>query len=393
MSKPILFMGLADFIVRSAYQMGKTPLLPIFAASLGASDSFLGLIISVSTLTGMIFKPLIGFLSDIWGRKCWLLIGTTFFTVMPFIYTFVDSTQTLFIVRLVHGFATAVYGPVSLAYVAESTRDKKGEVLGWFGIAKTSGYVVGPLAAGWLLLNLDPEEVFTIIGILSSIAFLPVLLLPENKLLTQHTRVFLLPKRFLSAIRFGAESSVVWISGALEGWVYLAVYAVKAFLPIYGLTEGFNVFQVGIFFAMQELVHIIVNPLGGRLGDKYGYLLTVIIGMMIMACAIFYIASAKHLFTLLAIASVIGIGQALVFPSTLAMISLRFTGKGIATGMAISGSLKNAGKIAGPIIAGLFITAFDYELTLRGMGLFLASSSLVLVVALKLRYDPSRTQL
>ena len=393
MSRPILFMGLADFLVRSAYQMGKTPLLPIFAVSLGASDSFVGLIISVSTITGMIFKPVIGFLSDIWGRRSWLLVGTAFFTFMPFVYTFVDSTQTLFTVRLVHGFATAVYGPVSLAYVAERAHDKKGELLGWFGIAKTSGYVIGPLSAGLLLLYLDPEEVFTLIGILSSAAFIPVLLLAENKPSAQNPRVLSLPRKFLSAIRFGAGSSVVWISGALEGGVYMAVYAVKAFLPIYGLAEGFNVFQVGIFFAVQELVHIVINPLGGRLGDKFGYLLTVVAGMVVIAGAIFYIPSAKQLVTLLTTASVIGVAQALIFPSTLAMISIRFTGQGIATGMAISGSLKNAGKVAGPIIAGLLITMFDYDVTLRGMGLLLASSALVLVIALRLRYDPARTRM
>ena len=386
-------MGLADFLVRSAYQMGKTPLLPIFAASLGASDSFIGLIISVSTLTGMIFKPVIGFLSDVWGRRSWLLVGTAFFTFMPFVYTFVDSTQTLFTVRLVHGFATAVYGPVSLAYVAERAHDNKGELLGWFGIAKTSGYVIGPLSAGLLLLYLDPEEVFTLIGILSSAAFIPVLLLAENKPSAQNPRVLSLPRKFLSAIRFGAGSSVVWISGGLEGWVYMAVYAVKAFLPIYGIAEGFSVFQVGIFFAVQELVHIVINPLGGRLGDKFGYLLTVVAGMVVIAGAIFYIPSAKQLVALLTTASVIGVAQALIFPSTLAMISIRFTGQGIATGMAISGSLKNAGKVAGPIIAGLLITMFDYDVTLRGMGLLLASSALVLVIALRLRYDPARTRM
>ena len=393
MRKPILLMGLADFLVRSAYQMGKTPLLPIFAASLGASDSFVGLIISVSTLTGMIFKPVIGFLSDTWGRKSWLLVGTAFFTFMPFVYSFVDSTQTLFAVRLIHGFATAVYGPVSLAYVAERAGEKKGELLGWFGIAKTSGYVIGPLSAGLLLMYLNPQEVFTIIGILSSAAFLPVLLLSENKLPAQKPKVFSIPKKFLSAIRSGAASSVVWISGSLEGWVYMALYAVKAFLPIYGIAEGFNVLQVGIFFAVQELVHVMMNPLGGRLGDKFGYLLTVVAGMVVIAGAISYIPSAKHLVTLLATASVIGLAQALIFPSTLAMISIRFTGQGIATGMAISGSLKNGGKVAGPIIAGLLITMFDYEGALRGMGLLLASSALVLLVSLRLGYDPTRIRM
>ena len=50
----------ADFIVRAAYQMGKKPLLPLFAASLGAGDLLLGTILSVSTLTGMFLKPFIG---------------------------------------------------------------------------------------------------------------------------------------------------------------------------------------------------------------------------------------------------------------------------------------------------------------------------------------------
>jgi len=173
----------------------------------------------------------------------------------------------------------------------------------------------------------------------------------------------------------------------------MTVYAVKAFLPIYGIAEGFNVLQVGIFFAVQELVHVMMNPLGGRLGDKFGYLLTVVAGMVVIAGAISYIPSAKHLVTLLTTASVIGLAQALIFPSTLAMISIRFTGQGIATGMAISGSLKNAGKVAGPIIAGLLITMFDYEVTLRGMGLLLASSALVLLVSLRLGYDPTRIRM
>ena len=167
MLKPILSISVADFLVRSAYQLGKTPLLPIFAHSLGASDAFLGIIVSVSTMTGLVLKPIIGFLSDMWGRKYWLLVGTAFFTFVPFIYSFVDSPQALLLVRLIHGTATAIYGPVSLAYVAERSENRKGELLGWFGIAKTSGYIIGPLAAGWLLLHLKTEHVFTIIGIIS----------------------------------------------------------------------------------------------------------------------------------------------------------------------------------------------------------------------------------
>ena len=115
--RPLTFIGItgADFIVRSAYQMGKTPLLPIFAMTLGATDAFLGFIVSVSTLTGMVLKPAIGILSDRWGRRWWLIAGTVSFAGMPFLYRFVDTPAELFGIRIIHGLATAIYGPVTLA--------------------------------------------------------------------------------------------------------------------------------------------------------------------------------------------------------------------------------------------------------------------------------------
>ena len=172
-----IYITIADFIVRSAYQMGKTPLLPIFAASLGAGDALLGFIVSVSTLTGMVLKPFIGILSDRWGRRSWLLAGTAFFACMPFLYRFVQTPEQLFAIRIVHGLATAIYGPVTLAFVAELSKDQRAERLGWFDMARRGGYIVGPVMAGWLLLSLEPEQVFTVIGLMSLTAFIPVLLL------------------------------------------------------------------------------------------------------------------------------------------------------------------------------------------------------------------------
>ncbi|MGB1288754.1 MAG: MFS transporter, partial [Aggregatilineales bacterium] len=178
-TRDFLSITFADFIVRSAYQMGKTPLLPIFAAMLGAEDIFLGLIVSVSTVTGLLLKPLIGILSDRWGRRIWLLIGTAFFVGMPFLYRFVQTPEHLFAIRMIHGLATAIYGPVTLAYIAELKPKNIAESLGWFGLARSGGYIVGPALAGWLLLYVDPVTVFTIIGIISSLAILPVLSLDE----------------------------------------------------------------------------------------------------------------------------------------------------------------------------------------------------------------------
>ena len=170
--------------------MGKTPLLPIFAATLGASGAFLGIIVSVSTITGLFLKPLFGILSDRGGRRTWLLIGTCFFAFMPFLYIFITTPEQLLVIRLVHGLATAIYGPVTLAYIAELSRREQGRVdtdpsvaedIGWFEMARSGGYVVGPALAGWLLLSLDAPAVFTLIGLMSCLVFVPVLRLPDAR--------------------------------------------------------------------------------------------------------------------------------------------------------------------------------------------------------------------
>ena len=85
------------------------------------------------------------------------------------------------LVRIVHGLATAIYGPVTLAYVVELSTSNRAERLGWFSMARNAGYVVGPAAAGVLLLRMDPVHVFTVVGLLSSLAFVPIALLPETK--------------------------------------------------------------------------------------------------------------------------------------------------------------------------------------------------------------------
>ena len=127
----------ADFVLRFSYQMGKSPLLPLFAVALGAAEMLTGLIVAVSTFTGVLLKPLFGMLSDRSGRRTWLLISLIIFLVTPLLYQFISTPEGLLALRLFHGFATAIFGPVSLAYVAEIADENRATRLAIFGMAAT----------------------------------------------------------------------------------------------------------------------------------------------------------------------------------------------------------------------------------------------------------------
>ena len=175
---------LSDFIVRCFYQIGKTPLLPLYAASVGAGEFLIGIIVSISTVTGMLLKPIFGMLSDRWGRKIWLLIAVILFSGTPFFYQFVGNERELLLLRLFHGISTAIFGPVSLAYVAGINAQNLGERFGYFGMSRLLASLIAPLIAGILLTFLSFETVFLLIGICSLTAMVPIIFLIEEKTLT-----------------------------------------------------------------------------------------------------------------------------------------------------------------------------------------------------------------
>ena len=372
-SKSFFYLMLADFLARSAYQMGKTPLLPIFAAALGASGAFLGMIVSVSTITGLFLKPLFGFLSDRGGRRVWLLIGAGFFAFMPFSYGFIRTPEQLLIIRLVHGLATAIYGPVTLAYIAELSRGARvAEDIGWFEMARSGGYIVGPALAGWLLLSLDPAAVFTLIGLMSCLVFLPILKLPETK---RAKRRALKPpwQHFRSALRDGSRTPAIWLAGSLESITFIALYTLKAFLPVFALQAGVSVVLVGLFFSLNEAVHALGKPFCGRLSDRWNHLPAITLGMLILACSLPLAGIMEQGILFLLPAVLMGLAQALIFPASKALVSHRISPEHLGAGMGLIGMMQNFGKVAGPVLGGLAIQALGYTPTLLGLSAMLVA--------------------
>jgi len=369
---------LADFIARSAYQMGKTPLLSIFAAALGASGAFLGLIVTVSTVTGLFLKPLFGILSDRWGRRVWLLIGACFFAFMPFLYRFIRTPEQLLVIRLVHGLATAIYGPVTLAYIAELAKGESvAEDIGWFEMARSGGYVFGPLLAGWLLLSFDPAAVFTIIGVISCGVFLPVLSLPEPQTSAKRKRI---PVRqhIISAIRDGGRTSAVWLTGALEAVSFIALYTLKAFLPIFALEAGVSVALIGLFFSLNEALHVLCKPFCGRLSDRWGHLPSISLGMLILALSLPLVRVLDQGALFLLPAALMGLAQALIFPAAKALVTHRISAEHLGAGMGLIGMWQNFGKVAGPVLGGLAIAALGYASTLLLLSALLATGTVLI---------------
>ena len=370
----------ADFIVRSAYQMGKSPVLPIFAATLGAGDAFLGVIVSISTITGLVLKPTFGILSDRWGRWLWLVIGTLFFALMPFLYRFIMSPEQLLILRLVHGLSTAIYGPVTLAYVVENAPTNTAESLGWFGFARSGGYIVGPAIAGAMLDIVDPVTVYTVIGLLSGLAFIPVLSL-SNARTERNTTYTPFLTQLKRAFLNGGKTPAIWLSGGLEAAVFIALYTVKAFLPVYALDIGMSIALVGLFFSFQELAHVVMRPWAGRVADRMGHLNSIVVGLVLLGAGLAIIPMVSGI-ALLVPSLITGIAQAFIFPATIALVSDQIDRHNLGAGMGFVGMMQNLGKVIGPVLGGVMIQVLGFQAVISILAFLMIAGASILMITL-----------
>jgi MFS family permease len=159
----------------------------------------------------------------------------------------------------------------------------------------------------------------------------------------------------------------VWLAGALDAQFLVAKYAVKTFLPLQALSLGVSPAVVGLVLAAQETASMAVSPLGGRIGDRIGHVKGVSVGMLGMGAALALMAMASDGPAMLAPAVLMGFAQALVFPSTIALVSARASEAHLGAGMGMIGTIKNAGKVAGPIAAGLLVHSVGFTATLLVM--------------------------
>ncbi len=367
---PFTALCSVGFFARLSYALARSPVLPLFALYLGAGPEAIGFAVGISTVTGIFFKLPSGAVSDIIGRKRTMLMGLIVFAVMPFTYLFVKDYQTLTVIRFIHGMATAIYGPVSMAVVADIAGGKKGEMLSWFSSVTIIGNLLGAPLGGFILNSAnggnpalsDFHNAYLISGFAGMMSLLLGIGILKGQNSTNEIRTLReIYKRFASGIKEVVSDKRVLITSNMEGLQNMTVGALEAFLPIYAVkVAGLNEFQAGLLWGVQVVITILSKPLMGKISDRYGRKILITAGMILCAVS-FGTIPLLHSFYLLAIAAVIfGFGEAFVTSSSAALVADICKEKHFGTAMGTFGTIFDIGHASGPIMAGLLIARFDY---------------------------------
>ncbi|BFU93160.1 MAG: MFS transporter [Nitrospira sp.] len=355
----ICTVGIFCFI---SYNMVRMPVLSLFAESLGAGPEQIGLIVSVSTLAGVLLKLPSGALSDIYGRRFLLRIGVVAFGLPPFLYPFITNLDALMALRFLHGFATAIFAPSALATVAELYRERRGAALGTYTACTQSGSLLGPFLGGYLVHAAGFPTAFVTAGVFGCIAMLLFYSLhldvsvPQRK--EQGTAVVL--SEMWKGFAAVAKNSRVLITSMTDAAKMIANGALMAFLPLYGVAVGLNPGEVGLLFTVQAFTSFFSKPIMGRISDRVGRQPLIVLGLVICAGTFVCIPHVSMFPVLLLLSSGFGFGEAVVSTSSSALVADSSEFKTLGAGMGMQGTIMDIGHASGPLLAGLLIARMSY---------------------------------
>ncbi|MDD5191311.1 MAG: MFS transporter [Dehalococcoidales bacterium] len=380
--------GLAIF----SSTMSKNPALPLYAGVLGIPDATLGFVAAASTIVGILVSFPAAALSDYIGRRRLLLIAAFVFATAPFLYLLVNGVLSLVMVRIYHGLATAILGPIAMAAVADTFDKGRGERMAWYSSATMVGRFLAPLLGGALIMNngTDFHWVYLVDGILGVLALTAALFIKFPAVSLKPAGETKRTKRDIGKEIVAVVTHRGILSTSLvEAVQYFAYGAIETFLPRF-LKENtnFTSLQIGSLFTAQIIVAAFSKPVMGRLSDKYGRLPVIIGGLVMGGLVTLALGFTTNYIVLIVLIALFGLGLATVTASTSALVADLSKASNRGSAMGLLSTIMDIGQSAGPIVTGLIVGAFAYKPAFAVVGILMIAASLVYGIVMKNQMKP-----
>ncbi|MEG3125579.1 MFS transporter [Sphingomonas sp. GB1N7] len=262
------------------------PVFPALITQLGHVDleqatRIAGYMLVMFAVTQFFAGPVLGNLSDRFGRRPVLLFSMLAFAADYALMSVAPTLAWLFLGRAIAGAAGAVYGPASSVLADVTPPEKRSGVFGLIGAAFGIGFIVGP-AIGGLLAQFGHRAPFVAAAVLAFInAIVMLIALPET-LKPENRRPFHLRDahvigafRPLFAAGLAAPLLIAWFIWQLAHMIYPATWSFWA-----AIRFGWDAKAIGWSLAFVGLVMAIVQGgLTGKFIARYGERHALVVGL------------------------------------------------------------------------------------------------------------------
>ena len=347
----LLPLYLAVFVAVLGFSL-IAPFFPQFVMGLGASYSWLGIIVSVYGAVQLLTQIPMGRLSDRTGRRKIMLFGLASFSLMPLLYIWADSTSSLLLIRALGGLGASAVWPIAMALIVDQADSAgRGEAMGWYNASFFSALALGPWMGGVLYDWFGQNAPFLLWAILGAASFLVVLFRvaePEKIKL----KIGEAPARREGAlistgytVTFLSCSSVVLWSGIVGGFNF-------TMLPGYAASLGLKAADIGMIYLAYGSSTALFNIYFGRQADRGGRKRLIFIGCLAGAAGFALLPLVEGLVQAAFLFSLLGMGLGMAGPAAAALIADTTSPSRRGEVYGIFNTARMAGVVIGPLIAG-----------------------------------------
>lgn len=334
------------------------PVLPAISDHFGVGGGSVGLVITVYAAATAISFPLMGFLTDRYGRKVVLIPALLLNGAAGIFAALAPSFPLLLVARMIQGVGIAGMAPMALILIGDLYSGKeKADAMGKLSSIRSSGGMVAPLLGGGLasLSWSFPFFVYTLSIPLAGILWFWFPFPDKRELIS-------LGRYMKPLMEAGKERGVqaVLIFNFLS---FFLLYTVVTFIPQhlasqFGVSEGLT----GVFLAVQAVATITLAMQSGKFVElvrkKYligsGFLISGL-GFLLLPArgALLWIALSLFMF---------GMGRGLFQPQINTLVT-KVAPKGRLGGVSsVNNIAKYVGQMSAPIALGLIQTYFDFTM-------------------------------
>lgn len=353
-NKTLLVLSLVMVVNALSYGI-LIPLLYPYAARFGLDAAGLGFLFAAYSFFQFLATPVIGRMSDRFGRKPLLIISLLGTSVSLVLFASAGNMVSLFLARILDG-VTGGNNSVAQAVIADSTAGKdRAKSFGIIGASYGFGFLIGP-ALGGLLGGVSLTAPFWVASV---IAFLAALLCA---LFLQETNTRKQEKAVQKEGLFNFERLVTVLKTPVVGSILLIILASS--IGHNSFVVGFQSFSVdalhlsttmvGLIFSMIGLLSVIMQSVGIRfLLDHFKSeekLLKVSLFSTALMMVLFYLQKNVILFVGLSMTYILFFAPQMVLGSSLISHHSQDEDQGGILG--ISQSYLSLGQIIGPVLAG-----------------------------------------
>lgn len=361
-----------------------SPALPDIAEQFNIAEKDFGLIISVFAIPGILLTPILGFLSDRYGRKIVIVPALLLFGVAGFMCSLADTFETLLLFRFLQGVGAASLGALNVALIGDLfAGPDRPKIMGYNHSVLSIGTATFPIIGG-ILADISYRYVFYMPLIAIPIAlyvlfFLDLDVKGKSHHVTKYFNSFvdLLKNKNLIALLLISISLFILLMGPFITYVPYIAKERFALEPTI----------IGLILASMSISTSLTAYFLGRFLKKFQHETLLKVGLLGYGLALGLIPLYSDWYMLFISTAIFGVSHSFVLPNSQSMIIKFSDENNRALLMSFNRMLSQVGQALGPVLGGLVFVYFADGIGVNGIYITAIIFALFILTIFSLLYN------